>query len=412
MNVSILIPSRNGVEFLEWAYKSIRKNQGDHNVEILVLDDISDKDSTWEWCERIMLSDPYFKAFRNTDKERLGISGGFKFLSEYATGDIICHWHNDMFMVSGTLDVVEKYLFSPTVDGFLHPQRNIVACLTRIEPPIYGKGKEKIVWDDAPVELDQWDESKFLEFLPTATQMWGNKTTGGHFAPFFMFREEYMKLGGNDVITFPKQAREDSDFGFRLVLAGYKTIQLPTFVFHFASRGNRRSKHETNSFTDNPVWVQHNLKATRNFIRKWRTFNLHDEYLKPNRPTVYDVAAKIRNCTYNLLANLEPWFSRVEVDVPKEQVQHYVENESVNTSFDLEQRVCLSGYIGAYASPDMILYIDGNKFTGDDFFNIQNLSDIITESDVEPGMEYEIGNMRLKVNNKKTYEHELIVCQK
>lgn len=80
MNISLLIPSRNNIEFLKLAYSSIRKNQGNHYVEILVLDDKSDKDNTWEWCEEIMQIDPNFKAFKNNRKERLGISGGFKFL--------------------------------------------------------------------------------------------------------------------------------------------------------------------------------------------------------------------------------------------------------------------------------------------------------------------------------------------
>ena len=111
MNVSILIPSRNGVEYLEWAYNSIRKNQGNHHVEILVLDDISDKDNTWEWCVEIMQNDPLFMAAKNETGTRYGISGGYKFLSQITTQEIICHWHNDMFMTEGTLDAVADKLF-------------------------------------------------------------------------------------------------------------------------------------------------------------------------------------------------------------------------------------------------------------------------------------------------------------
>ena len=80
MNISILIPSRNNLEFLKLAYSSIRKNQGNHFVEILVLDDKSDKDNTWECCLETMQNDPNFKDFKNNRKERLGISGGYKFL--------------------------------------------------------------------------------------------------------------------------------------------------------------------------------------------------------------------------------------------------------------------------------------------------------------------------------------------
>lgn len=407
MNLSILIPSRNGVELLDWAYNSIRKNQGDHDVEILVLDDNSDKDDTWDWCHTTMQVDKYFHAFRNTGT-RLGISGGYKFLAQRATGDVICHWHNDMWMTEGTLDKVEKYLFIPTVDGKLYPERNNVVCLTRIEPPIYPPGPEKITWIDGPVNFDDWDEQKFLDYLPLAEQEWAGKTTGGHFAPFFMFKSEYDKLGGNDIKHFPLQSREDSDWAFRLVLAGYKTIQIPQFVYHFASRGNRRSKHETTATVDNPAWIEHNTKATRNFIRKWRTFDLHDELLKPIPPKVYDVVCVVKNCTYNLMANLEPWFRMIEVDLPGGMVYDYIYKEQ--STYSIGERVCFSGFIERYETPDMILSIDGNRFTGDDFFYIQKLSSIISGSDMEVGGEYEIGTMHLKVNKIKEYQDTLIVC--
>lgn len=412
MDVSILIPSRNGVEFLEWAYNSIRKNQGAHNVEILVLDDVSDKDNTWEFCEQVMQNDPMFKAFRNT-KDRLGISGGFKFLAQQATQEVICHWHNDMYMTVGTLDAVEDRLFYPEYDDANGPQlwpvyQNVV-CLTRIEPPIYGEGKEKIVWKDAPVEFEDWDEDKFLKYLPIAEKQWGGKTTRGHFAPFFMLRTEYEKLGGNDIVTFPLQAREDSDHAFRLKLAGYETLQIPHFVYHFASRGNRRSKHETTSYKDNPDWVKHDMKATRNFVRKWRTFNLHDEYLNPYTPVVYDVACVIKNCSYNLMANLEPWFSEICCDLPVNVVEDYIQAEQPNTSFDLRDRL---NHLPSNIEDrrDVIVYIDGHRFDGDDFYYIQQLSNILTENQPEEGCEFQIGHLRLKVNRLKTHEDKLIMC--
>lgn len=77
MNISILIPSRNGLEFLQWSYHSIRKNQGNHNVELLILDDFSDKDDTWKWLQDQSILDANLQIFRNEGPERWGISGGF-----------------------------------------------------------------------------------------------------------------------------------------------------------------------------------------------------------------------------------------------------------------------------------------------------------------------------------------------
>ena len=47
MKISFIQPSRNNLKYLKWSYNSIRKNQGNHEVEICVADDAS-TDGTWE----------------------------------------------------------------------------------------------------------------------------------------------------------------------------------------------------------------------------------------------------------------------------------------------------------------------------------------------------------------------------
>lgn len=403
MNISLLIPSRNGVEFLEWSYNSIRKNQGNHFVEILVLDDKSDKDNTWEWCLKTMELDANFKAFKNNRIGRLGISGGFKFLSQQATQEVILHWHNDMFLCEGVFDVVSKVLYQE--DGSRNEQN--VVCLTRIEPPIYGTGVEKIVWKDAPIELEDWDELKFLNALPALKESWNNKSTQGHFVPFFMFREQYNGLGSNDVDNFPLQAREDSDFAFRLILAGFKTIQIPEFTFHFASRGNRRSKHESNSFADNPAWSEINAKSTRNFIRKWQTIDFHDQYLKPTPPKRYQIGFVLHNANLNLIYNLEPWCDSLYLSNTSQAViDEYLKLEQGNTKFNLKDKV-VNSYSEALAN--IIVEIDGNRLADYDFKNIYSLSQILTDS-ADLG-DFELGNLKLNIKSLQTYESDLIVCK-
>lgn len=445
MKISILIPSRNNLGFLQLAYNSIRKHQGNHFVEILVLDDISDKDGTWDWCEEISSFDLNFKAFQNKRKERLGISSGYKFLSQQATQEVICHFHADMVMTEGTLDAVERELFPQsffkhTPHGlekrsidlcFRHPVTDIlhfpyfkkVVCLTRIEPPIYNKPgvyPEKIIWAESPPQAENWNDDYFKAFLPKLKNLWNNKTTGGHFAPFFMFREEYNRLGGNDIDNFPKQAREDSDFAFRLVLDGFKTIQIPHFVYHFASRGNRRSQHESGNFIDNPEWQEIEQKSVRNFIRKWGTMKLHDDDLTPIKPVKYNIGFRIKNCSPAFLWHLEPWCSQCFVSFALGysdiyEICEYIKIEQSNTTVDIESKITpeLSDP-DKWTEPDIWVDIDIEKISEFEYNRfqtgyLQNLSEIITQSG-EIG-QFELGNLKITINAMNHYENDLIVCK-
>ena len=68
--ISFIQPSRNNLMYLQWSYKSIRRNLGpDH--EICWADDFSN-DGTWEWMNSVCLLDPNVKIYRNEGPERLG----------------------------------------------------------------------------------------------------------------------------------------------------------------------------------------------------------------------------------------------------------------------------------------------------------------------------------------------------
>ena len=55
---------------------------------------------------------------------------------------------------------------------------------------------------------------------------------------------------------------------------------------------------------------------------------------------------------------------------------------------------------------EILITIDGNKFTEQDYNYIQQLPPIINDSG-EPG-EFELGNLKLKINSLETTEHNLI----
>ena len=375
MEITFLIPTRNGAEFLEWSYNSIRKNQGSHDVEIFVLNDNSDKDNTAEVLTRLSLSDPKLIVFTNDKPERMGISGGYSFLAQQVKTEYLMHYHNDMYLCEGALDAIEQQF---QIHG-----ESIAVCLTRIEHSMgYQPGPEKVIWKNAPLELEDWNEDAFLNDLPKLKSAWNNQLTGGHFAPFCMKTSVYHELGGVDDVTFPLQSREDSDWAFRLVLAGISTIQIPQFVFHFASRGNRRNKYETNTMTDNPQWVAHNMKATRNFLRKWGTLNLHDKYLEPSLPKLYNVGFSIPGelSSYQLLELLEPWCRTVWLEDTlnnRKIVNSYIESEQPNTAFDLFKRIVLIDKTKPSTMNDFVVTINQNGFTANDFNIIQQIQELV-----------------------------------
>ena len=89
--ITFVIPSRNNLEFLQLAYKSIRNLNTKH--EILVLDDAS-TDGTQEWIDS--LNDKDLIVHHNPGPDRIGIVGMFDKGIEMARTDIIFAFHADM----------------------------------------------------------------------------------------------------------------------------------------------------------------------------------------------------------------------------------------------------------------------------------------------------------------------------
>ena len=138
--ITFVIPSRNNLEFLQLAYKSIRNLKTKH--EVLVLDDAS-TDGTSEWITS--LNDEDVITYHNPGPERIGIVGMFDKGIEMARTDIIMAFHADM--VAG-----------PSLDAntLKHLKRGTVVSATRIEPPLHPSGPDKITqaWGNEVEEFD------------------------------------------------------------------------------------------------------------------------------------------------------------------------------------------------------------------------------------------------------------------
>ena len=391
MKISLIQPSRNNLKYLKWSYESIRKNQGEHEVEICVADDAS-TDDTWEWCIDRMIHDPNFKAIRNEGPERLGHTILYdRLINEVATSDIAMIYHADMYLCPNALTSIEK-----------HIKPGVIVSLTRIEPPLHPEGPEKVLWHGG-VEPEEFKEQELLDKLKEFTN--SDKTTGGIFAPWAFYRKDFQEIGGHDPLYAP-QSKEDSDIFNRFQLNGIKFIQTwEGFVYHMTCRGSRRNTLDKakNIYEDSPEWLAQNQRSTRNFIRKWGHFVMHDPLLVPIVPPKYDVGFIIKNCNSQLLTALEPWCDTIYIDSNDREIETYIANEQPNTIIPLHERV---KPFDNEKNNEILVEIDGNAFGQNDFVNIQRLSQII-ENSGEIG-KFELENLSIEIIQINEYTKDLI----
>ena len=397
--ISFIQPSRNNLKYLKWSYNSIRKNLG-YIHEICMADDFSN-DGTWEWMQEIAKKDHNVKIHRNEGPKRLGHTILYDTLiNDYATNKIVMIYHADMYALPG-LDVeINK-----------HIKKGVVVSGTRIEPPLHPDGPEKLLHDYG-IEPEEFDEFKLLREYETFKK---DTTTEGIFAPWAIYKSDFQKIGGHDPLYAP-QSKEDSDIFNRFLLAGYKFVQTWSgFVYHMTCRGSRFADGAKrnpagevfmkNRETDE--WLKQNHKSTRNFIRKWGHFVKHDALLKPIVPPKYDIGFVIHDCNYETLYELEPWCSSIYVD--SVVIGDYVEQEQPNTLFDLRERV--NSKMNETTN-DIVVEFSNREFTPQQFNYLANLSEILAnDEELEEG-EFELGIFTIKVNKIKTYEGELIKCER
>jgi len=387
MKISLIQPGRNNLKYLKWAYAAIRKNQGSHDVEICVADDAS-TDGTWAWCEEMMAKDDKFKAILNDTGKRLGHTILYdRLINEVATNDIAMIYHADMYLMPGALDAIEREI-----------EEKVIVSLTRIEPPLHPDGPEKVLLN-CGVEPEEFKEQVVLEWYEKSKD--ATKVTEGIFAPWAFYRRDFQEIGGHDPLYAP-QSKEDSDIFNRFQLNGVKFKQVwDGFVYHMTSRGSRRNTLDKakNIYEDSPEWLAQNMRSTRNFIRKWGHFVMHDNLMKPIVPPKYNVGIVVSNANMNIIEALEPWCDCLCVDIDYDS---YIEKEQVNTIIDLSKRINKQ----LSCDSDIVVNIDGKSFSNDDFIYIQKLSQIIKDSGSVG--KFNLGNLSITINSLTEYTDKLI----
>ena len=389
MKITFVLPSRNNLEFLQLAYQSIRHLGTKH--EVLVLNDAS-TDGTQEWIEA--QQDEDLIAYHNSGPKRIGIVGMFDKGIEMARTEVIMAFHADMVACKDF-----------DVNILKHLEKGTVVSATRVEPPLHPDGPEKIIRNFG-IEVEEFN---FNSWYKVSEELKEDRQTEGIFAPWCMYKEDFLAIGGHDELFAP-QSKEDSDLFNRFYLNGYKLKQSwDALVYHFTSRGSRFNKHSGGAAGKNSEeWLHTTSVNMRNFLRKWGTPVMHDPYMKPIVPPKYDIGLIVKNCNANLLSALEPWCSTLYIDesADKSMVDNYITLEQPNTSIDLFWKI--KPYDNE-KNNEILVEIDGKTFNQEDFNYIQKFSQIIQDSG-EIG-KFSLGNLEIVITCIKEYQQDLIVCK-
>ena len=382
-NISLIIPSYNTEKHLINTYNSIRKYYKD--VEMVIINDGS-TDNTSEWLDSLEDNN----VIKINSKERKGHTFFYDEGMRQATNEIVGIMHSDMIIGPNYIENMLKHL-----------SKGKVVCATRIEPPIHPAGKEKIVMDFG-MDHNDLKIDEFESFCLNRQKVSKDVTTKGIFAPWILYKEDHFAIGGHDQ-TFAPYGYEDSDIFNRWILAGYEMIQSrDAFVYHLTCRGHRWNKGVG---IVNDDYESTMTRCRRDFIRKWGDWIQNDEYQFPIINSKYDIAFIATNCSLELLSNLELWCSRIYCNT---DIIKYMSLEQPNTKFDLKERVF---NLDEDKQGQILVEIDGNQFTQQDYQYIQQLPAILDDStflEEDYGEQFEVGNLRLTILATDTFEKELI----
>lgn len=376
--VTVVIPSHNTLHHLKNTYASIRKYYP--TLSLIIVDDAS-TDGTDVWLQS--LQDAHITKI--IDPVRKGHTFWYDEGMRISKTDVVAILHSDMIIGPNYFENLLKHLKPKTV-----------VCATRIEPPIHPPGQEKIVQNFGMDYFDiQWD--KFEQFCLNVQTEQSNNTTRGIFAPWILFKEDHLSIGGHDQ-NFAPYGYEDSDIFNRWILAGYEMVQSrDALVYHLTCRGHRWNKGVG---IENSDYKETMEKGRKYFLRKWGQWIQNDEYMFPIIYPKYNIRLIIYNLNnINFLSHFEPWFSCVEGD-NKTLIDEYIGLEQQNTSINLSSRLLYFTEEPDLTKYDVNVILNLNKLTNDDVNILHQLTKILQQMENESDVSglYELGNIKVQIN--------------
>lgn len=381
--VTVIIPSYNTLPHLKNTYESLKRYAPE--VNIIIIDDASE-DGTAEWLSPL----PDWNLHRIISSVRKGHTFWYDEGMRRAKTEIVSILHSDMIIGPNYFENMLKHL-----------QKGKVVCATRIEPPIHPAGKEKIVRDFGD-DADKFKWEPFEKFVTTESTKEKDVTTKGIFAPWTLFKEDHLSIGGHDQ-RFAPYGYEDSDIFNRWILAGYEMIQSrDALCYHMTCRGHRWNKGVG---VENPDYRRTMDKNAKEFIRKWGDWIQNDEYQFPIINPKYDIGIQINNTNSKLLEDLEPWCSNILIDDEMQVItSDYLEKEQKNTIVDLSQKIKTTPH--DTLDNDTIVLLDGKIADNQDLYIIKQLPKILKDSG-KVG-EFRLGNLFISIKNLQEQQNNLI----
>ena len=388
--ITFCIPSKSNLRYLKTCIPSIRNNAHRKDHDIIVFVD-SDEDGTVEWLEAV--KDQYNLTYYVNPYlgERLfGIGKAYDYCIEHSTTDIIMIFHADMMLG-----------IDADLNAFKHLKNKTVVCSTRVEPPIHPNAGEKIL-QHFGMWPEEFQTKEFNEFVET--QLSNNKVTEGIFAPWMMYKDEFLSIGGHDPRLH--SAREDSDVFNRLLLGGFEFKQpWNSLVYHLTGRGGQfqHGKVTQDETQKSDEWRKLMNNSTREFIRKWKSTVKHTPLMKPIVSPIYDIGIQIVNSNENLLGAVEPWGHNVYIDL---DYGDYIDREQPNTEDNLVLKI---SPIDEKPKNDIVIRIDGQTFTQQDYLYLHEIGNIISKSG-EVG-KFKVGNLIIEINKIEEIQSNLVQYQ-
>jgi glycosyltransferase involved in cell wall biosynthesis len=367
--LSLVVPSYNNLRHLKNLFASYENNTKPGEVELIIIDDCS-IDGTQEWMESIFVSHPLSFEYNQIQciysKKRVGHTVLYDTGFERATNDFVGILHADMYIAPNYVENMMK-----------HAKKGTVVCATRIEPPLHPPQPVVKIIKDFGLDFDTLDIDAYEKFAIAQAKIDKDKTSTGMFAPWMLHKEDYFKCNGHDH-NFAPFPYEDSDIFQRWMLGGLELMQSrDAFVYHLTCRGHKWTK-EIGVYDDEFDGFE--VKARRNWLRKWGSWIENDQEQRPIIYPRYDIGFVIDNCDSQKIYELEPWCNNMYGDFVGHKGFHinkYIKTEQKTTLYDLSKK-----FHTRYVKPtnDVVVEFDVEKLREDDFNILMNLHKIIQDS--------------------------------